>query len=350
MRQRCVVSMEESSTAGSLPAWEEALSNCVGRMPTQLRSQELTRCEPGGRRTFSGCIEHGDLGGAALCRMAASPFRFSRSLQCGASPAASPLMLSLQLKGYSHYEQQGLRGTLAPGDWCLLDARLPFSWSSLSDCEQIILTPPRPVDAGLNELIERGLALRCDGKTGAGRMVHTLLNEAFDQLEQLAPYSARSMVDAVATFAWNALQEQLDAAPSCAPSDARCARLKAYIDSRLAEPDLSVESIARGCGVSPRSLHRAFALDPAGSVSRHIWQRRLDLSAAALRDPDAARRSITDIALSCGFSSSSHFSRAFRRARGVSPRAYRAAGEQNPRTIAADTGFAASSRLDALRR
>lgn len=115
---------------------------------------------------------------------------------------------------------------ISPGDWCVLDTYLPFSWNSASDCEQIIVTIQRPADSGLGDLIARGAAQRFDGKTG--------------------------------------------------------------------------------------------------SVSSYLWKRRVVQCAAALKNPQEMHRSITDIALSWGFSSSSHFSRVFRSTLGVSPRSYRA--------------------------
>ena len=76
------------------------------------------------------------------------------------------------------------------------------------------------------------------------------------------------------------MRDQFEAPAHLAHQDLQRARVKRFIDSRLDDPDLSLESIAQGCGMSLRSLHRAFAADPAGSVSKHLWVRRLDRCAA----------------------------------------------------------------------
>ena len=114
--------------------------------------------------------------------------------------------------------------------------------------------------------------------------------------------------------------------PGCRPRfpirDPQYARLKDYIESHLTESDLSVESIADACGISLRIVHRAFALDASGSVSKYIWMRRISQCAAALQDGGEARP-ITDICYSWGFSSTSHFSRLFKSHFGLSPRGYR---------------------------
>jgi len=126
-------------------------------------------------------------------------------------------------------------------------------------------------------------------------------------------------------MAWDAVREQLEAPPPLVHQDLQRARLKGYIEAQLADPDLSVDAIAQACGMSVRSVHRAFAADPAGSVSEHIWVRRLSQCAATLRDPEQMDRSITDICFSCGFNSTSHFSHLFKDQFGVAPRDYRAA-------------------------
>ena len=116
------------------------------------------------------------------------------------------------------------------------------------------------------------------------------------------------------------------AAPTAFPQqELQRARVTSFIEKRLDDPDLSIDCIARSCNMSVRSLHRAFATDPASSVSRYIWMRRVDHCAADLRDLSQVHRPITDICFSWGFNSTSHFSRLFKEQLGMTPRDYRAA-------------------------
>ncbi len=106
---------------------------------------------------------------------------------------------------------------------------------------------------------------------------------------------------------------------------ARLRSVKAYIDAHLREPDLSLESIARNNGISLRYLHELFtAMD--SSVSDWIWLRRLQQCHALLTHPEHAARSITEIAFSMGFNSSSHFSTRFREEFGLRPSDVRPSG------------------------
>jgi AraC-like DNA-binding protein len=98
-------------------------------------------------------------------------------------------------------------------------------------------------------------------------------------------------------------------------------RATALVDGELSDPAFCTASIAEALGVSARYLQRVFA-EIGTTPSRLLLGRRLDNAAALLRRLDGPC-SITDIALQCGFSDLSYFSRAFRCRFGRSPRDYR---------------------------
>ena len=94
------------------------------------------------------------------------------------------------------------------------------------------------------------------------------------------------------------------------------------IQSNLAE-DLDLETLAERCGYSPFHFHRLFR-EVVGETPRQYVQRlRLEKAAYLLQITD---ETILDISLSTGFRNHETFSRAFRRAFGCTPRAYREEG------------------------
>jgi AraC-like DNA-binding protein len=99
---------------------------------------------------------------------------------------------------------------------------------------------------------------------------------------------------------------------------ARLHTIKSYIDQNLGNPVLSLNSIARNNGISVRYLHYLFRQEDI-SPADWIWNRRLQRCYDLLAPPAAADRSITDIAYSAGFSSSSHFSTMFKAKFGLRP-------------------------------
>ncbi len=106
--------------------------------------------------------------------------------------------------------------------------------------------------------------------------------------------------------------------------DIRRRQVKACIDKHFASPDFSIASIAERLHLSQRYIQLAFATEGI-TPSEYLRRRRIEACAEMLREAARAHCSITEIAFSCGFNSSAHFSNEFRRAYGTTAREYRAA-------------------------
>ncbi len=110
----------------------------------------------------------------------------------------------------------------------------------------------------------------------------------------------------------------------------RINRVMDYIQAHLAG-DLRLESLARVAGFSPFHFHRVFRTVVGETLNDFI--RRVRVGAAANRLLSNPRRSITDIAIACGYSSPSAFAREFRIAFGTSASALRRGGRDAARKI-----------------
>jgi AraC family transcriptional regulator len=88
----------------------------------------------------------------------------------------------------------------------------------------------------------------------------------------------------------------------------------------------SLRELANECDVHPSYLATAFRRAFGCTIGEFRRQRRIDDAVAALSRRDLP---LAQIALSCGFSDQSHFSREFKRAVGVTPAAFR---RQQPRS------------------
>ena len=95
--------------------------------------------------------------------------------------------------------------------------------------------------------------------------------------------------------------------------------LEQVLHSYIQEKDLSVEFAAGLCDMSKRSLQRKLATEGTRYI-RVLDQVRFDAAKQMLQDRD---RNITDISQVLGYSDPTHFTRAFRRIAGVTPRVYR---------------------------
>lgn len=108
--------------------------------------------------------------------------------------------------------------------------------------------------------------------------------------------------------------------PSDQKYNQRILRVLNYIDAHLAEP-LPLERLAKIACFSPYHFHRVFAALMGETLNLYVRRRRVEIAAMLLRSP--AQRSLTQIALSLGFSSPSSFARAFRAHFGLSATAWR---------------------------
>lgn len=319
-----IVSVEVERPSGRLRKWEDTLSAHVGQVDPGIREQEAVRCLPMNERSFLGRIEYGVLGEMLLCKVAATNYRFTRSLTTPTPTLPLPAMLVSVSRGSCKFVQRDRTCTLTPGDWTLIDTKQPQEYVITSpEIEAIAIMLPRPSDAAIVALMEHGVACRSNGRWGLSRVLHAMVNESFAEMRRFSSFSGRKMGAAITAMTWDALREQIEAPQLIGHRDERSMRVKAYIEANLADPELSVERIAHACNISVRGLHRLFAEDPAGSVASYLWQRRLIRCAEALRDPSQAHRLITDVCFSYGFSSSSHFSRLFKDRFGVPPVRYR---------------------------
>ncbi len=102
-------------------------------------------------------------------------------------------------------------------------------------------------------------------------------------------------------------------------SPSRLKLLKEYIKTHI-QNDVSLIALADMAGLSPRHLRRCFKQATGESPYQYQLNMRINEAKQLLRKGDL---SITETALSLGFSTPSHFSTSFSKVVGVSPREFR---------------------------
>ncbi len=96
------------------------------------------------------------------------------------------------------------------------------------------------------------------------------------------------------------------------------------IDAHIGDERLSLEFIARICGLNLRTLQRMLAAENA-TFGEILSQRRIS---AAIECLSQSEMPISEISLSLGYSHQAHFSRAFLRRTGLTPSKYRRSARQ----------------------
>ncbi|MEO1061038.1 MAG: AraC family transcriptional regulator [Actinomycetota bacterium] len=241
--------------------------------------------------------------------------------------AADPLedcLISIQLRGRGRISQDGRVAELRPGRFALYDATRPYELVFDDDFEQLVVQFPREELLARNVVLGDSTAL-AGGDGGLGAVatgfVRSLAEHGDDVPDQAVGRLGSQALDCLA-----AALGELAGAPSlgAATASAERQRVLDHIDAHLADPSLTVTTLAAALGRSTRSLQKLFEGDEL-HLSERIRRARLARARAVLVDPLAAHRPVAAVAASVGLPDPAHFSRLFRSRYGCSPSELRTA-------------------------
>jgi AraC family transcriptional activator of tynA and feaB len=298
------------STSGLAPkkqieCWTEALTDLCGRFdvdPLQASSLEAR-------------INYRTVSRLKLCQIEASQHRIAHTASGIRSSEHPFVKILFQTHGISYFEQDGRRIELMPGDCLAYDVSCPHSISSPSFTRHEVVIVPKEL------LRERGFrsaqmpACKLSSRAGTGRIAYDFVHAAFDEATKLSPCNAIGVADALIDLLLLPLREADTTLDRVGP-EAMYVRAQGFIREHLRDPDLCIDQISMALGCTKRYLHMLFS-DRGMTVSDYIWQARLQHCRQELETQSG--KTITDVAFSWGFSSSSHFSRVFRKYFGVVP-------------------------------
>lgn len=230
------------------------------------------------------------------------------------------IKILMQRSGHSRFEQQSHSVDLEPRSAIIYDPVRSYSLQNLSGVDQLILQVPRSTFG--DDTLAR-LAAPVPLPAGDDSLTHIvsgLMQMAIGEAHHMDEASCRRVGESLIQLVNGLIRGKPGEAEfRLSPLAALRERIVAYIDANLARSTLSAEDIARHMGCSRRYLHRAFEGEDM-TLERLIWDRRLERSRGDLLSETRSGASISEIAFSCGFNSSAHFSRAFKMKFGTAPR------------------------------
>lgn len=275
-----------------------------------------------GDTPFEGALTSCQVGGSVLASVSGSP----ASAWCGPDTSQERIhsdhvfKLLWQLDGHSTVRQPSFEATLHTGEMAMYRVSHNYQLVASGPFRVMLLSLDLAGDPGRVSLAERfaGKPLPASASLCAARAVvaHLLDMEADDTLDVA--------VQSVADLVFRSLQWAGFTEPAL-PSSQRFEKACHHVRQHLADPSLSPQTLADTIGVSRRCLYGEFA-QRGLSPSAFIRDMRLDHCRALLRDRTQGHRSVTEIALTHGFSDSAGFSRAYRQRFGNSPIAERREG------------------------
>jgi AraC family transcriptional activator of tynA and feaB len=265
------------------------------------------------------------LGDCRISELEAGPHSVFGDCVARASHDPDALKLLIQTKGASLIRQSGRVFEFGGGTPVFYDPTRPYALVNRTAVRLTMLQLPRNLFSPT--IIARLSAPVVPGRDLAG-LWHVLLATLRSSLAEcgdIDPAGRARLGTLLVDIVRPLLEASIpDEKRPTASLDTLLIRCKSYIDAELQSPDLNVERIAARMGCSPRYVFRAFEAEGM-TPAQHIRERRLSRARQALVSPACAGRDITEIAFSLGFSSSAHFSRAFRERFGQSPRDFRRA-------------------------
>jgi AraC-like DNA-binding protein len=303
-RQLLTLETASVSLRDRVALWSDALTEVCGPLRTEPLGSSL-----------DAAMTFGAIGRLQIGHITASCHRIGLSPELARAERHPVAKVIVQTAGVSVYEQRGERVTLAPGDGLVYDVSQPHAITSTETTEHFVVIVPHDLVVGRGVRLDRLSAQRFSARHGVGRLAADLIHSTFGELATIAPTCEDDLATSLLSLMFLSLPSE-----TAHSSEALRYRIESYIRDQIRDPDLSIDKIASALRCSKRYLHMAFAASDR-SIADHIWTTRLDGCRGDLER--RSDRTISEIAFAWGFSSSAHFSRAFRKRFGITPTEFR---------------------------
>jgi AraC family transcriptional regulator, positive regulator of tynA and feaB len=230
------------------------------------------------------------------------------------------------------------------GDFVITKSMAPFVIECQTDEDSLhevlhVIIPSHVLRRFIPQEVRVGFLVPAVGREFT--IAEHILNDLFEDTGELAEGTAQMLVDSALTVLSDAIKDR----DTCGPvrqtvSDKRLQDVLRFIEVHLSDSKLSIATVAKGCGISPRYLSFLFKLHGT-PFSTLVWEKRLKMASGWLSQSKPSEISISEIAYRVGFKSPAHFSRMFKRVYSLSPCEYRAVNAVNataPRELFAGNG------------
>ncbi len=307
---------DQMELGANIAAWREAVA-------TLFDVDELAAGEPG---PFRADITSYAMGPVLIGLSRASGQRFRRTPETIARSGVDHLILQLYLRG----GYDGIAGTkpirVRAGDICLFDLAQPLETRATA-FENVTLVVPRPMFGSHLLRVDDLHGLVLPGSGVIARLLAGHLSALLEFAPRMTLDECQSVVEGTVSLLAACLRNELERVEADADHSAMASpsliRVRQYVEANLGSDDLSATSVATNFGLSRASLYRLFA--PVGGIADYIRSRRLHRAFFDLANSDARRLRISEVARRWRLGTDAHFTRSFKAAYGITPRAAREA-------------------------
>lgn len=233
------------------------------------------------------------------------------SRQARAITSADPglLKVTFHRRGMATVTQDGRDGRAKPGELVVVDMARPYHLAVDDFCDVVVIGVPRPFLGAHAELISRRTATPLEADSGTRAVLAATMSGLGDHLDALPGPAGRHLGDALTSLLIAAFTES-SAERADVASDLT-ERILTYALANLADPTLSVASVARRHGISTRHLHQLFRRRDR-TFAAWVRHERLRRIRRDLLDPDLAQQTAAAIATRWGIADPRHLGRALK--------------------------------------
>ncbi|GHF53352.1 AraC-like DNA-binding protein [Amycolatopsis bartoniae] len=259
---------------------------------------------------FAGSIRAASAGDVVVTRIRCAPCRVERPPGLITSGDRDLVKVTVLAAGRSEVEQDGRRCVLGPGDLVNYDTGRPYRLTFPEPYDATVVAVPRALLGAHADAVASRTAVAVPTVQGVQRVVGGFFQAITDVLDEdpggFAGDATSHLTDALVSVV---ISELTALRPD--PGEDLADRILAHCLTRLSDPGLTVESVARAHHVSVRYLHKVLK---ARSLTLSAWIRRqrLERLRRDLADPALAHRTTAALAARWGILDATHLSRALK--------------------------------------
>jgi len=294
-------------------SWQQVLSTAYSGISFRWKNENDACAE----------LFHCDVNDFQLTRFCASAAEYSRELKHVRNDDSESYGFMSVLSGKLAISDKFGSRVCTAGNFYIIDHSQPTTmYNDFHVTGLVIRLPKKLLKANLPDVNDIcGKLFKAD--VGSSRLALDYLNSISQQADLMSEqeflFSCRQVTD-LFSLSLDGMTEVQSAETTV--QNILLSRIKQYVRGEVTNPDLSTTLIAQKFGVTPRYIQMLFnKIDITGR--EYIRNCRLEYSRNLLQSPLQRSRSITEIAFAAGFSSSAHFSTAFKKRYGVTPSAAR---------------------------
>jgi AraC-like DNA-binding protein len=267
---------------------------------------------------FWGSVSQSAVGPATFTRVESCAQRVFRTPSRIARASEDFVLVALGNSGVNGVYQDGREAVISAGQFTIYDTTRPYELRFDDSFSQTILQMPRKFLQQRIGSFDALTATTFSSDRPLERLAYEFLLGISKTIDHVDPVTATRLLDQALDLVAMAFADRMQqrSPDQSSHRSALLYRLKNYILTHLRDPELCIDQISAALGCTKRYLHMLFS-DRGTTVGDYIWHARLQNCRHELETH--AGKTVTDVAFSWGFSSSSHFSRVFRKYFGIVP-------------------------------